>query len=71
MTVTWRQQIVVYCVLFVARMFEDDPALKQDLKSLSNRITTQATVADEKPQAIARSAPAEFLLETGEPLGRT
>lgn len=41
MTVTWRQQIVVYCVLFVARMFADDPQMVQDLKVLSNKITTQ------------------------------
>jgi len=41
MTVTWRQQIVVYCVLLVARMFADDPQLVQDLKNLSNKITTQ------------------------------
>ena len=38
--VTWRQQIVAYCVLLVARMFADDPQLKQDLKNLSNKITT-------------------------------
>jgi len=43
MNVTWRQQIVVYCVLLVARMFADDPQLVQDLKSLSNKITTQST----------------------------
>jgi hypothetical protein len=43
MNVTWRQQIVAYCVLFVARMFADDPQLVQDLKNLSNKITTQST----------------------------
>lgn len=41
MNVTWRQQIVAYCVLFVARMFADDPQLVQDIRNLSNRITTQ------------------------------
>ena len=40
MSVTWRQQIVAYCVLLVARMFADDPQLAQDLKNLSNKITT-------------------------------
>lgn len=40
MNVTWRQQIVVYCLLIVARMFSDDPQLTQDLKNLSNKITT-------------------------------
>ena len=43
MIVTWRQQIVAYCVLLVARMFADDPQLVQDLKNLSNKITTQST----------------------------
>lgn len=50
MIVTWRQQIVVYCVLLVARMFADDPQLVQDLKSLSNKITTQ------KPEPVASPA---------------
>jgi hypothetical protein len=45
MNVTWRQQIVVYCVLLVARIFADDPQLVQDLKNLSNKITTQDTKA--------------------------
>lgn len=40
MTATWRQQVVAYCVLLVARMFADDPQLVQDIKNLSNRITT-------------------------------
>lgn len=40
MNVTWRQQIVAYCVLLVARMFADDAQLAQDLKNLSNKITT-------------------------------
>ena len=40
MTAAWRKQIVSYCVLMVARMFADDPQLVQDLKNLSNRITT-------------------------------
>ena len=40
MTVTWRQQIVAYCVLLVARMFADDPQLALDIKNLSNKITT-------------------------------
>jgi hypothetical protein len=44
MTVTWRQQIVAYCVLLVARMFADDPQLAQDLKNLSNKITTAEVV---------------------------
>lgn len=48
MNVTWRQQIVAYCVLLVARMFADDPQLAQDLKNLSNKITTAQPVA---PQA--------------------
>jgi hypothetical protein len=47
MTVTWRQQIVAYCVLLVARMFADDPQLAQDLKNLSNKITTAEPI---KPQ---------------------
>ena len=51
MTVTWRQQIVVYCVLLVARMFADDPQLVQDLKNLSNKITTQDTKAPVAPAA--------------------
>ena len=42
---TWRQQIVAYCVLLVARMFADDPQLASDLKNLSNKITT-ATPAE-------------------------
>ena len=42
MTATWRQQIVAYCVLLVARMFADDAQLAQDLKNLSNKITTAA-----------------------------
>jgi len=50
MNVTWRQQIVVYCVLLVARMFADDPQLVQDLKNLSNKITTQ------KPEPVAAAA---------------
>ena len=71
MTATWKQQIVAYCVLFIARMFEDDPALKQDLKSLSNKITAGPAI-DEKPTVVRPTPPpAEFLLETGEPLGRT
>lgn len=41
MTVTWREQIVAFCVLLVARIFADDAQLKQDLRNLSNRITTQ------------------------------
>ena len=45
MTATWRQQIVAYCVLLVARMFADDPQLAQDLKNLSNKITTAAVEA--------------------------
>lgn len=44
-TVTWRQQIVVYCILLVARMFADDAQLVQDLKNLSNKITTADTKA--------------------------
>ena len=43
MNVTWRQQIVAFCVLLVARMFADDPQLVQDLKNLSNQITHKAT----------------------------
>lgn len=49
--VTWRQQIVAYCVLLIARMFADDPQLVQDLKNLSNRITTQST---DPPPAMPR-----------------
>lgn len=45
MTATWREQIVAFCVLFVARMFADDPEMKQQLKNLSNKITT-ATVPE-------------------------
>jgi hypothetical protein len=51
--VTWRQQIVAYCVLFVARMFADDPQLVQDLKNLSNKITTQSTDPIPQPPAVA------------------
>lgn len=50
MTATWRQQIIAYCVLLVARMFADDPQLAQDLKNLSNKITT-AEVAPVPPEA--------------------
>ena len=51
MNVTWRQQIVAYCVLFVARMFADDHQLKQDLKNLSNKITTEPTTPPPAPPA--------------------
>lgn len=54
MTVTWRQQIVVYCVLLVARMFADDPQIVQDLKNLSNKITTQVPPPEQPVQAVAR-----------------
>ena len=47
MTVTWREQIVSYCVLIVARMFADDPQLVQDLRSLSNKITTTLPSPDQ------------------------
>lgn len=65
MTVTWRQQIVAYCVLLVARMFADDAQLVQDLRNLSNRITTQPS--EEQAQSVARPAirPAEeFQIES-------
>jgi len=52
MNVTWRQQVVAYCVLLVARIFADDPQIKQDLKNLSNKITTEST----QPVAPATSA---------------
>ncbi len=51
--VTWREQIVAYCVLFIARMFADDHQLKQDLKNLSNKITTAATPVPAVPTARA------------------
>jgi hypothetical protein len=51
MNVTWREQIVAYCVLFIARMFADDHQLKQDLKNLSNKITTAPTPAPAVPTA--------------------
>jgi hypothetical protein len=50
MTATWRQQIIAYCVLLVARMFADDPQLAQDLKNLSNKITTAKVAPPETPE---------------------
>jgi len=50
MNVTWRQQIVAYCVLLVARMFAEDPQITQDLKKLSDTITTA-------PPAVPAAAP--------------
>lgn len=46
MTVTWKQQIVAYCVLLVARMFAEDAQLVQDLRTLSNTITTKEAVPE-------------------------
>ena len=57
MTVTWRQQIVAYCVLLIARMFADDPQLVQDLRNLSNRITTQTADQIQQPPAITSTRP--------------
>lgn len=54
MTATWRQQIVAYCILLVARMFAEDAQLVQDLRNLSNRITTQSP--DQEPTAAMRPA---------------
>lgn len=51
MTVTWRQQIVAYCVLLVARMFADDPQLALDIKNLSNKITTAQPAVPPAPGA--------------------
>ena len=68
MNITWRQQIVAYCVLLVARMFSDDPALTQDLKNLSNRITTQQP--DQQPRAATARTP-EFILDPGQDQIRT
>lgn len=53
MNVTWRQQIVSYCVLLVARMFADDPTIVQDLKNLSNKITTADSTVPDAPPAPA------------------
>ena len=57
MNVTWRQQVVAYCVLLVARMFADDPTIVQDLKNLSNKITTADTTPPVQPQPVATGAP--------------
>jgi hypothetical protein len=66
MTVTWRQQIVVYCVLMVARMFADDAQLVQDLRNLSNRITTQQPIGEPGATAtpVAARPGGEFLIES-------
>jgi hypothetical protein len=66
-TVTWRQQIVAYCVLLVARMFAEDPQLVQDLKNLSNKITTQPI--DQQAAAAPRPAlrPSEEFQVTSTP----
>jgi hypothetical protein len=56
MNVTWRQQIVVYCLLIVARMFADDPQLVQDIKNLSNKITTTQPVEVTKPTSLEEFA---------------
>ena len=56
MNVTWRQQVVAYCVLLVARMFADDPTIVQDLKNLSNKITTADSTPPVQPP-VATGAP--------------
>lgn len=67
MTITWRNQIVAYCILLVARMFADNEQLVQDLRNLSNQITTQPAT-DPKPEPVARlSRPTEEFQITSTP----
>lgn len=65
MTATWRQQIVAYCVLLIARMFSDDPQMTQDLRNLSNKITTAPPAPEATPAARPVGArPSEFQIDS-------
>ena len=37
---TWREQLLVRILLLIARMVADDPVIADDLKHLSNHVTT-------------------------------
>jgi hypothetical protein len=55
MTITWRQQIVCFCILLVARILAEDPQLVQDLRNLSNSIATRPPQrSEETPTTIGR-----------------
>lgn len=57
---TWKQQIVAYCVLLVARMFSEDPQQVQDLRTLSNNITNAKPGQSTAPIAAQAQRVAEF-----------
>lgn len=51
MTLTWREKIVCRILLILARMFADDPKVRDDIKSLTTTIYLAPTVPAEDQSA--------------------